>query len=131
MRIHITSQVSSYLDHHQVWNHSRSFNVTAKNTEKIIDRDLRFKSGDGYLDAVYEPDSWAPSTDLFHWKKQHWITVSVDKLGLMLQVWSLNQSVLDDFIQEARELYLQRSVPPPIIRPPALGQDNDRDWVRG
>ncbi|KAF7348721.1 p-loop containing nucleoside triphosphate hydrolase protein [Mycena venus] len=112
--------VSSYLDHHQVWNQSRTFNVTAKDTDKIKDRDLRFKSGDGYLDAVYEPASWALSTDLFHWKKKHWITVSVDKSGLTLSVWSLNQSVLDDFIQEAREFYLQRPVPPPVISAPPV-----------
>ncbi|KAF8217476.1 P-loop containing nucleoside triphosphate hydrolase protein [Mycena galopus ATCC 62051] len=117
--------VSSYLDHHQVWNHSRTFNVTAKNTDNIKDHELRFRSGDGYLDAVYEPTSWASSrassTDLFHWKKQHWITVSVNKSDLILQVWSLNQNVLDDFIQEAREFYLRRSVPPPIVLPPAQG----------
>ncbi|KAF8217472.1 P-loop containing nucleoside triphosphate hydrolase protein [Mycena galopus ATCC 62051] len=111
--------VSTYLDHHQVWNQSRAFNVTAKNAEKIKDREVRFNSGDGYLDAVYEPtsSSWNPSTDLFHWKKRHWITVSVDKSELVLRVWSLYQGVLDDFIQEAREFYLQRSVPPPIVNP--------------
>ncbi|KAJ6529327.1 P-loop containing nucleoside triphosphate hydrolase protein [Mycena capillaripes] len=112
--------VSSYIEYHQVWNHSRTFNVIAKDADKIKDREVRFKSGDGYLDAVYEPTSANPSPEFFHWKKKHWITVSVSEPGIMLQVWSLNQSVLDDFIQEARKFYLERSVPPPVITPPQI-----------
>ncbi|KAK7059902.1 p-loop containing nucleoside triphosphate hydrolase protein [Favolaschia claudopus] len=122
--------VSSYLYHHQVWNTSRDFKVTAKDTEKIEDREVRFKSGDGYLDAVYEPTGSAPSTDLFHWKRKYWITISVDNSGLMLQVWSLRQSVLDDLIQEARDFYLKREVPPPVVAqppPPAPGFTTG-DW---
>jgi hypothetical protein len=110
------------MERQQVWNRSRTFSVIAQDTAKIKDRDVQFKSGDGYLDAVYEPSSWSP--ELFHWKKQHWITVYVDQSGLTLQAWGLNQKVLDGFIQETREFYLQRSAPPPIISVNAGG------WVR-
>ncbi|KAJ6614236.1 hypothetical protein B0H10DRAFT_1950874 [Mycena sp. CBHHK59/15] len=116
--------VLSYIEHHKVWNHSRIFHVMAKDTDKIKDRDLTFCSGDGYLDAVYEPTSWAP--ELFYWKNRHWITVCMEDSVLTLQVWSRNRSVLDNLIQEAREFYQNRAVPPPII----MGDLSDAGWSR-
>ncbi|KAF8217468.1 hypothetical protein K438DRAFT_1952359 [Mycena galopus ATCC 62051] len=94
--------VTTYLDHHQVWNQSRAFNVTAKNAEKIKDRE--------FLEREHGFVSLEEAT-------LDYGLVSVDKSELVLRVWSLYQGVLDDFIQEAREFYLQRSVRPPIVNP--------------
>ncbi|KAJ7148087.1 P-loop containing nucleoside triphosphate hydrolase protein [Mycena crocata] len=103
----------AYLQHHGVWSHSAELFVTAQDTNKITDRELPFKSGDGYLDAVYDPTWWTP--ELFYWKKQHWITVSMNDSGLAIHVWGWNRRVLDDFIRAAREFYQNREVPPPIV----------------
>ncbi|KAJ7064329.1 P-loop containing nucleoside triphosphate hydrolase protein [Mycena amicta] len=105
--------MSTYIEHHNVWKGSsiRTFTVMAKDTSRIWDREVPFRSNDGYLDAVYQ-QAWAP--EMFLWKR-HWITVYVDESGLTLQVWSLKRSILDELIQEARNFYQSRTVPPPIV----------------
>ncbi|KAJ7908697.1 P-loop containing nucleoside triphosphate hydrolase protein, partial [Mycena leptocephala] len=117
--------VYSYMECQQVWNHSRTFSVIARDTAKIKDRDVQFKSGDGYLDAVYEPSSWSP--ELFHWKKQHWITLfrlcrihffsqqttsSPRHTGsqISILIHSCDKSVLLDFIEAARLQYREASI---------------------
>ncbi|KAJ7249803.1 P-loop containing nucleoside triphosphate hydrolase protein [Mycena haematopus] len=113
--------VSAYIDHHKVWNRSRTFRVVARNAEKLANRDLALNGADGYPDAVYEPSAHEP--ELFHWRGKHWITISKEeKEGantLTLQVWSRNRSVLDDFVQEARTFYRTSPQPPP---------KQDYDW---
>ncbi|KAJ7065640.1 hypothetical protein C8F01DRAFT_1366589 [Mycena amicta] len=114
--------VSAYLEHHKVWNRSRTFRVVARNGEHVANRELALAgNNDGYPDPVYEPSVSEP--ELFWWRGRHWITISKDeKEGastLTLQVWSRNRSVLDEFVKEARELYKQSDRPPPRI---------DYDW---
>ncbi|KAJ7096849.1 P-loop containing nucleoside triphosphate hydrolase protein [Mycena epipterygia] len=113
--------VSAYIDHHKVWNRSRTFRVVARNAEKMANRDLAISAVDGYPDAVYEPSNSEP--ELFHWRGKHWITISKDEKegasSLTLQVWSRNRSVLDDFVQEARTFYRTSPQPPP---------KQDYDW---
>ncbi|KAJ7036357.1 P-loop containing nucleoside triphosphate hydrolase protein [Mycena alexandri] len=108
--------VSAYIDHHKVWNHSRTFRVVARDAEKMANRDLAIGGGgDGYPDAVYEPSNSEP--ELFHWRGKHWITISKDETeggsSLTLQVWSRNRSVLDEFVQESRTFYRSSPQPPP------------------
>ncbi|KAF7337377.1 p-loop containing nucleoside triphosphate hydrolase protein [Mycena sanguinolenta] len=107
--------VSAYIDHHKVWNRSRTFRVVARNAEKLANRDLALNGADGYPDAVYEPSAQDP--ELFHWRGKHWITISKDEkegaTSLTLQVWSRNRSVLDEFVQEARTFYRTSTQPPP------------------
>ncbi|KAK6966527.1 p-loop containing nucleoside triphosphate hydrolase protein [Favolaschia claudopus] len=107
--------VSAYIDHHKVWNRSRTFRVVARNAEKVANRDLALNGADGYPDIIYEPSAHEP--ELFHWRRKHWITISKDeKEGastLTLQVWSRNRSVLDEFVQEARTFYRGSLQPPP------------------
>ncbi|KAF7303960.1 Mitochondrial chaperone BCS1 [Mycena indigotica] len=105
--------ISTYIEHHNVWRGSRfrTFTVVAKDTTRITDREVPFRSHDGYLDAVYT-QAWDP--ELFFWRRR-WITVYVDDNGLTLQVWSLKRGVLDELIQEARNFYQSRTVPPPIV----------------
>ncbi|KAJ7118266.1 P-loop containing nucleoside triphosphate hydrolase protein [Mycena epipterygia] len=113
--------VSAYIDHHKVWNRSRTFRVVARNAEKMANRDLTISAVDGYPDAVYEPSNSEP--ELFHWRGKHWITISKDEKegasSLTLQVWSRNRSVLDEFVQEARTFYRTSPQPPP---------KQDYDW---
>ncbi|KAF7332904.1 p-loop containing nucleoside triphosphate hydrolase protein [Mycena venus] len=113
--------VSAYIDHHKVWNRSRTFRVVARNAEKLANRDLALNGEDGYPDAVYEPSAHEP--ELFHWRGKHWITISKDEKegasSLTLQVWSRNRSVLDEFVQEARTFYRTSPQPPP---------KQDYDW---
>ncbi|KAJ7351438.1 P-loop containing nucleoside triphosphate hydrolase protein [Mycena albidolilacea] len=107
--------VSAYIDHHKVWNRSRTFRVVARNAETLANRDLALNGADGYPDAVYEPSTEEP--ELFHWRGKHWITISKDEKegasSLTLQVWSRNRSVLDEFVQEARTFYRTSPQPPP------------------
>ncbi|KAJ7075288.1 P-loop containing nucleoside triphosphate hydrolase protein [Mycena belliarum] len=107
--------VSAYIDHHKVWNRSRTFRVVARNAEKMANRDLAISAVDGYPDAVYEPSDSEP--ELFHWRGRHWITISKDEKegasSLTLQVWSRNRTVLDEFVQEARTFYRTSPQPPP------------------
>ncbi|KAJ7263450.1 P-loop containing nucleoside triphosphate hydrolase protein [Mycena rebaudengoi] len=107
--------VSAYIDHHKVWNRSRTFRVVARNAEKMANRDLAISAVDGYPAAVYEPSNSEP--ELFHWRGRHWITISKEEnegaSSLTLQVWSRNRSVLDDFVQEARTFYRTSPQPPP------------------
>jgi hypothetical protein len=116
-------QVSAYIDHHKVWNRSRTFRVVARNAEKMANRDLAISAVDGYPAAVYEPSNSEP--ELFHWRGRHWITISKEEnegaSSLTLQVWSRNRSVLDDFVQEARTFYRTSPQPPP---------KQDYDYVR-
>ncbi|KAJ7484956.1 P-loop containing nucleoside triphosphate hydrolase protein [Mycena galericulata] len=113
--------VSAYIDHHKVWNQSRTFRVVARNADHMANRDLAIAAADGYPSAVYEPSNSEP--ELFFWRGRHWITISKDeKEGgstLTLQVWSRNRSVLDDFVQEARTFYRNSPQPPP---------KQDYDW---
>ncbi|KAJ7132511.1 P-loop containing nucleoside triphosphate hydrolase protein [Mycena epipterygia] len=108
--------VTAYIDHHKVWNRSRTFRVVARNAEKMANRDLTISAVDGYPDAVYEPSASEP--ELFHWRGKHWITISKDEKegatsSLTLQVWSRNRTVLDEFVQEARNFYRTSPQPPP------------------
>ncbi|KAJ7199026.1 P-loop containing nucleoside triphosphate hydrolase protein [Mycena pura] len=129
--------VSAYLDHHKVWNQSRTFRVIARNAERMANRDLALNGGDGYPDAIYEPSVSEP--ELFHWRGRHWITINKHEndgaSSLSLQVWSRNRSVLDEFIQEARTFYKSSAQPPPRIdydwsQSLVVGQaDFSYDWV--
>ncbi|KAJ7721840.1 P-loop containing nucleoside triphosphate hydrolase protein [Mycena maculata] len=107
--------VSAYIDHHKVWNQSRTFRVVARNPETMANRDLAIAVADGYPSAVYEPSASEP--ELFHWKGRHWITISKEEkeggTSLTLQVWSRDRSVLDDFVQEARTFYRTSPQAPP------------------
>ncbi|KAJ7148085.1 P-loop containing nucleoside triphosphate hydrolase protein [Mycena crocata] len=105
--------VTTYLQHHGVWSQSAELIVMAQDTSKIKDRDVPFRSDDGYLDAVYDPTWWTP--ELFHWNERHWITVCMDKTGLIIEVWGWNRTVLDAFILAARDFYQNRTVPHPIV----------------
>ncbi|KAJ7083920.1 P-loop containing nucleoside triphosphate hydrolase protein [Mycena crocata] len=113
--------VSAYIDHHKVWNRSRTFRVVARDASRLANRDLAISTLDGYPSAVYEPSNSEP--ELFHWRGLHWITISKDEKegasSLTLQVWSRNRSVLDEFVQEARTFYRTSPRPPP---------KQDYDW---
>nr|GAT44320.1 P-loop containing nucleoside triphosphate hydrolase protein [Mycena chlorophos] len=114
--------VSSFLEQHKVWNQSRTFRVVARNAKQVANKDLALAgNNDGYPEAVYEPSVSEP--EMFWWRRRHWITISKDeKEGastLTLQVWSRNRKVLDEFVKEARDLYMKSERPPPRI---------DYDW---
>ncbi|KAJ7624490.1 P-loop containing nucleoside triphosphate hydrolase protein [Roridomyces roridus] len=107
--------VSAYLDHHKVWNRSRTFRVVARNADRMVNHDLAIAAADGYPSAVYEPSNSDP--ELFFWQGRHWVTISKEEnegaSTLTLQVWSRNRTVLDDFVREARTFYMKSPQPPP------------------
>ncbi|CAK5276803.1 unnamed protein product [Mycena citricolor] len=107
--------VTAYLNHHKVWNRSRTFRVNARNAKVVANSEFALATGDGYPDIVYEPDNSEP--ELFFWRRRHWITINkIENEGassLTLQVWSRNRKVLDEFVQEARAFYKTSPVPPP------------------
>jgi hypothetical protein len=64
--------VLNYLDHHRVWNESRSFKVVARNASSRPNASSSLGKIDGHPDAIYEPAS--ETSSLFCWRG-YWISV--------------------------------------------------------
>ncbi|KAF8133464.1 P-loop containing nucleoside triphosphate hydrolase protein [Mycena galopus ATCC 62051] len=65
--------VLNYLEHHRVWNESRSFKVVARNAATRPNASSALGKADGHPDAIYEP---APLMSSFFRWKGYWISVS-------------------------------------------------------
>ncbi|KAF7311755.1 p-loop containing nucleoside triphosphate hydrolase protein [Mycena indigotica] len=115
-----------YLDSQHVWHSSRAFKVIARNANAGL-RPLPFGKPalgekDGHPDPIYEPTQMTPT--LFRWRG-YWITVTKTTAGyahydtgeevggrLIIAIWSRKRQILDDFVDAAREFYVQSSVLP-------------------
>ncbi|KAJ7479000.1 hypothetical protein FB451DRAFT_1240375 [Mycena latifolia] len=105
--------VISYLEHHRLWNESRSFKVVAQNTNSRPDQSSHLGKIDGYPDPVYVATT-DQSPSLFCWRG-YWM--SITKFGfdtgmldggggcLVIALWSRDRRVLDEFVLAAREFY--------------------------
>ncbi|KAF7325231.1 p-loop containing nucleoside triphosphate hydrolase protein [Mycena kentingensis (nom. inval.)] len=118
--------VSAYFEDQKLWNRSRVFRVTARHPEKIVNRELALAgNNDGYPEAVYEPDAYAPV--FFRYRTWHIITVNKyenvrdNMASLTLHSWGWNRKILDELVQEARTKYMA------LVRPPTAIA---HDWVR-
>nr|GAT49808.1 P-loop containing nucleoside triphosphate hydrolase protein [Mycena chlorophos] len=124
--------VTCYMDSQRVWHESRSFKVVARNAA------LRPKHGaiagkallgatDGHPDPVYEPAQASPA--LFRWKG-YWISVNKPTAGyahydtgnevggkLVISILGGKRQVLDDFVNAAREYYIESRFLPRRVNP--------------
>ncbi|KAJ7094211.1 hypothetical protein C8R44DRAFT_684782 [Mycena epipterygia] len=114
--------ILNYLEHHRVWNESRSFKVVARNAASRPNQSSSLGRIDGHPDPIYEP---APSTpSLFRWRG-YWISVNKSVAGyahydtgeevggtLVIRLWSRNRKMLDEFVRSAREFYINSKVLP-------------------
>ncbi|KAJ7775582.1 P-loop containing nucleoside triphosphate hydrolase protein [Mycena metata] len=114
--------VVHYLEHHRVWNESRSFKVVARNAASRPSQSV--KKLDGPLDhpiPIYEPAT-AQSPSLFRWRG-YWMSISKTTAGLshydthatgpgegagalVIAVWSRRRDILDEFVSAARNFYV-------------------------
>ncbi|KAJ6452454.1 hypothetical protein C8R45DRAFT_641317 [Mycena sanguinolenta] len=115
--------VVNYLEHHRVWNESRSFKVVARNA--MLRPYQTLKKINGPTDhpiPIYEPAT-AHSSTLFRWRG-YWMSISKGTAGLthydteatgagdrggtalVLAVWSRRRDILDEFVSTAREFYV-------------------------
>ncbi|KAJ7595072.1 P-loop containing nucleoside triphosphate hydrolase protein [Mycena floridula] len=110
--------VKAYLEHIGVWDESRSFQVSARNPALVPGSNSG--SQDGHPEPLYEATQ-AP--ELFRWKG-YWMSITKDQQGyihagaekggrMVLRVWTRDRSVLDAFLLEARQVYVQNTRMPP------------------
>ncbi|KAJ7181489.1 P-loop containing nucleoside triphosphate hydrolase protein [Mycena crocata] len=110
------------MENHRVWNESRSFKVVARNAVTRPNHSLNLGRVDGHPDAIYEPAAATPS--VFRWHG-YWMSVNKSVAGyahydtgeevggtLIISIWSRNRKILDDFVQAAREFYINSKVLP-------------------
>ncbi|KAJ7434341.1 P-loop containing nucleoside triphosphate hydrolase protein [Mycena galericulata] len=117
--------VVTYLEHHRVWNESRSFKVVARNFATRPYPSSTLGKIDGHPDPLYEPAT-AQSPSLFRWRG-YWMSISKSSPGLshydkdtgvavggtlVLSLWSRNRHVLDEFVSAARDFYVNSQVLP-------------------
>ncbi|KAJ7752663.1 hypothetical protein B0H16DRAFT_1459837 [Mycena metata] len=118
--------VVNYLENHRVWNESRTFKVVARNAATRPYPTSNLGKIDGHPDPLYEPAT-TQSPSLFRWKG-YWMSIykssagwshydssgygAVYGGGLVLSVWTRNRHVLDEFVAEAREFYVNSEVLP-------------------
>ncbi|KAK7045086.1 p-loop containing nucleoside triphosphate hydrolase protein [Favolaschia claudopus] len=114
--------VLHYLEHHRVWNESRSFKVVGRNAASRPNASSALGKVDGHPDAIYEPSSLTPS--IFKWRG-YWISVNKSVAGfshydtgeeiggtLHISIWSRKRQILDDFVHAARRCYINSKVLP-------------------
>ncbi|KAF7351818.1 p-loop containing nucleoside triphosphate hydrolase protein [Mycena venus] len=116
--------VLNYLEHHRVWNESRSFKVVARNAASRPNSSTSASLGstDGHPDAIYEP---APLTASFFRWRGYWISVNKSVAGyahydtgeeiggtLSISIWSRKRQILDEFVRAARQFYIDSKVLP-------------------
>ncbi|KAJ7635676.1 hypothetical protein DFH06DRAFT_1139224 [Mycena polygramma] len=112
----------NYLEHHRVWNESRSFKVVARNASSRPNASSALGRTDGHPDAIYEPAPLTPS--IFRWKG-YWISVNKTVAGyshydtgeevggtLSIGIWSRKRGILDEFVKAARQFYIDSKVLP-------------------
>ncbi|KAF7340562.1 p-loop containing nucleoside triphosphate hydrolase protein [Mycena sanguinolenta] len=121
--------VVNYLEHHQVWNESRSFKVVARNAMLRPYQTLKKITGPtDHPIPIYEPATGQSST-LFRWRG-YWMSISKGTPGLahydteivgagdrggtalVLAVWSRRRDILDEFVSTAREFYASSAALP-------------------
>ncbi|KAJ6592399.1 P-loop containing nucleoside triphosphate hydrolase protein [Mycena capillaripes] len=121
--------VVHYLEHHRVWNESRSFKVVARNAASRPNGS--FTKINGPVDhpiPIYEPAT-AQSPSLFRWRG-YWMSISKSTAGLshydtdtsgageragatlVLALWSRRRDILDEFVSAAREFYVESEALP-------------------
>ncbi|KAJ7144501.1 hypothetical protein C8R44DRAFT_865415 [Mycena epipterygia] len=109
--------VVTYLEHHRVWNESRSFKVVARNAISRPLQSSNLGKIDGHPDPIYEPAT-AQSPSFFRWRG-YWMTINKTTAGLshydtseqiggtlVIAVWSRDRRILDEFVSAAREFYV-------------------------
>ncbi|KAJ7168046.1 hypothetical protein C8R46DRAFT_1034609 [Mycena filopes] len=114
--------VLNYLEHHRVLNESRSFKVVARNASSRPNASSALGRLDGAPDPIYEPAPERPA--FFRWKG-YWISVNKSVAGyahydtgeevggtLTISIWSRKRQILDDFVREARQFYIESKVLP-------------------
>ncbi|KAJ7182315.1 P-loop containing nucleoside triphosphate hydrolase protein [Mycena crocata] len=112
--------VVNYLEHHRVWNESRSFKVVARNAALRPYQSSSLGKIDGHPDPIYEPAT-AQSPALFRWRG-YWMSISKDSAGLShydtaapnntestltVTMHSSDREVLADLIECARQRYVE------------------------
>ncbi|KAJ7208849.1 P-loop containing nucleoside triphosphate hydrolase protein [Mycena pura] len=114
--------VLHYMDHHRVWQESRSFKVVARNASSRPNSASSLGMDDGHPDPVYEA---APATPSFFRWRGYWISVNKKVAGyshydtneevggaLSISILGRNRQVLDDFVRTARQFYIDANVLP-------------------
>ncbi|KAJ7772362.1 P-loop containing nucleoside triphosphate hydrolase protein [Mycena metata] len=114
--------VLNYLEHHRVLNESRSFKVVARNASSRPNASSALGRHDGAPDPIYEPAPERPA--FFRWRG-YWISVNKSVAGyahydtgeevggtLLISIWSRKRQILDEFVREARQFYIDSKVLP-------------------
>ncbi|KAK7023348.1 p-loop containing nucleoside triphosphate hydrolase protein [Favolaschia claudopus] len=122
--------VVHYLEHHRVWNESRSFKIVARNaTSRPFQLSKNTTGSTDHPVPIYEAAT-AQSSSLFRWRG-YWMSVSKTTAGLthydadasgggtsgdggalILAVYTRRRDVLDEFVAAAREFYIDTGVLP-------------------